>query len=303
MRDEVTFPSGGETCAAYLYRASVPEAPCVVMAHGFAGTRDDGLPAFAERFAAAGLHALVFDYRGFGASTGEPRQVIDIGRQQDDYRAAIAFARSVDGIEGIVLWGTSFSGGHVFDLAVSEPETLAAIAQAPFADGVATLRANSLRNMAIGAVAGVADTALGLLRLPPLKLPAVGAPGSIAAMTEPTAEPGYRAIVPAGSRWDNAFAARLMLHIGTWRPGATASRIACPLLVCVADEDATTPPGPAVRAAERAPRGELARYGCAHFDVYRGEWFERVVADQLEFLARHAGAAREVSAATMREAS
>jgi fermentation-respiration switch protein FrsA (DUF1100 family) len=40
------------------------------MAHGLSGTRRDGLGAFARRFAAAGIAALVFDHRGFGDSTG-----------------------------------------------------------------------------------------------------------------------------------------------------------------------------------------------------------------------------------------
>ena len=291
MREELTFSSGTERCAAYLYRPQSPDGdvPIIVMGHGFSGTRDDGLPAFAERFAAAGFAALVFDYRHFGASTGEPRQLIDIRRQQDDYRAALAVARGLPGVdpERVVLWGTSFAGGHVLELGVSEAGVAAVIALVPFTDGPSVIRANSARNMAIGAVAGVADAALGLARRGPLRLPAVGKPGSIAAMTKPDAEPGMAAIVGPRSLWRNSVAARVMLHVGLWRPAAKAARIRVPLLVCVADEDSTTPARPAVRAAERAPRGELRRYGCGHFDVYTGEWFEQVVTDQLEFVERH----------------
>jgi fermentation-respiration switch protein FrsA (DUF1100 family) len=78
------------------------------------GARDQRLDAFAERFARAGLAALVFDYRHFGDSQGEPRQLLDIGRQLADWRAAIGYARTVDGIDParIALWGSSFSGGH-----------------------------------------------------------------------------------------------------------------------------------------------------------------------------------------------
>src|ERR1700674_4620346 len=71
--------------------------PCVVLAHGFAGTVDSGLLPYAERFAAAGLDALAFDYRHFGASEGDPRQLLSIPRQLEDYAAAIAFARSLPG--------------------------------------------------------------------------------------------------------------------------------------------------------------------------------------------------------------
>ena len=61
--------------------------PVVVMAHGLGGTKDSGLAPFAERLAAAGLDVLAFDYRGFGASEGEPRQTVSMAGQLDDYRA------------------------------------------------------------------------------------------------------------------------------------------------------------------------------------------------------------------------
>lgn len=67
-RSEVIFSSGGVRCAATRYRPIGPvgAVPCVVMAHGFSGTRDLGLPVYAEHFAVAGLAALVFDYRKWG---------------------------------------------------------------------------------------------------------------------------------------------------------------------------------------------------------------------------------------------
>src|SRR3954462_13228881 len=158
-REDLTFPSGEDTCAAWLYRpdAVAGPAPCVVMAHGFTATRGDGLPAYAERFAAAGLAVVLFDYRHFGRSTGEPRQLLDIGRQLDDYRAAVAFARSLPGVDAgrIALWGTSFSGGHVLTLAAEDHGIAAAVAQVPFADGVATVGAASPRNALLATLLGV----------------------------------------------------------------------------------------------------------------------------------------------------
>ena len=50
-------------------------------AHGLAGVKEMRLDAYAERFCAAGLACLVFDYRHFGESAGEPRQLLDIQRQ------------------------------------------------------------------------------------------------------------------------------------------------------------------------------------------------------------------------------
>jgi pimeloyl-ACP methyl ester carboxylesterase len=268
------------------------------MAHGFSATRDDALPAYAERFAAAGVAVVLFDYRHFGRSTGEPRQLLDIGRQLDDYRAALRFARGLPGVDAarVALWGTSFSGGHVLTLGAEDHEVAAIVAQVPFTDGIPTLLAAPPRTALLGTAYAIADQALSLLRLGPVTIPAVGPPGSFAVMTAPEAEPGFGAIVGAHSRWRNAVAARIMFHIASYRPGTKADRITCPLLVCVADGDETTPPGPAVAAAERAPRGELHRYGFGHFAAYTGTDFERVVADQTRFLERHLLGARAPAA-------
>src|SRR5436309_374538 len=113
-RNDLQFLSGGELCAAWLYPAAgdADNAPAIVMAHGLSGTRRDRLGAFAERFAAAGIAALVFDYRGFGDSEGEP-DLFEPQRQREDWRAAIAFARSLTGIDAdrVATFGSSLGGG------------------------------------------------------------------------------------------------------------------------------------------------------------------------------------------------
>src|SRR5215469_13129293 len=98
-RVEVWFPSGGEQCAAWLYLPDGPPKPrpLVVMGHGLGADREMGLDRYARRFASAGIAALAFDYRFFGASGGEPRQRIDIGKQREDWHSAIAFARTIRG--------------------------------------------------------------------------------------------------------------------------------------------------------------------------------------------------------------
>lgn len=103
------FDSGGTRCAARVYRTSAAdrELPVVVMAHGFGSPRALRLYAYAEHFAAAGYLVVVFDYRGFGESEGEPRQLLDIRMQHEDWRAALRFARSLDGVDcdRVVAWG------------------------------------------------------------------------------------------------------------------------------------------------------------------------------------------------------
>lgn len=300
----VAFESAGTRVAGVHLQgeggAFVDEAgrrPCVVLAHGFAGTVDSGLRPYAERFAAAGLDALAFDYRHFGASDGEPRQLLSVPRQLEDYAAAVAFARAQPSVDAarIVLWGTSFSGGHVVQAAVSDGRVAAVIAQSPAMDGRATLL-NLLRYAGPAALAkltaeGLRDQFGALLGRPPRMLPVVGPPGTPAAMSTPDAEPGYTAIT--GPSWRNEVAARFALTAALYRPGLVADRLPCPMLVQIADRDAVAPPSAAQEAAWRATgRAEVRTYPVGHFDVYRGAPFERSVADQLHFLTRHLAPAR-----------
>ena len=261
------------------------------MAHGFAATRHDGLAPYAERFAEAGLAVLLFDYRHFGDSEGEPRQLLDITLQHEDYRAAIAYARSRSEVDParIALFGSSFSGGHVVHLAARDPSIAAVVSQAPFMDGLVQVRRIPLGPLTKATGLGVRDEIAALRRRPPVTMPALGRPGEAAAMTSPSSYDGYLSIVGEESKWRNDITARLMLRVAPYRPVKDAQRVSCPLLVCAADHDDLTPPEPAVLCAERAPRGELRRYDADHWSVYKGRTFEAVVADQVEFLARHLG--------------
>ena len=95
QRENISFTSGGLSCAGWFYPAqTVATAATVVMAHGVAGVKEMRLDAYAERFAAAGYHVLVFDYRHFGDSQGTPRQLLDIKKQHQDWAAAVDYARS-----------------------------------------------------------------------------------------------------------------------------------------------------------------------------------------------------------------
>lgn len=286
--EEVEFRSGEDTCAGTLYRPGGDggAVPIVVMAHGFTATRTDGLPPFAERFAEAGLAALTFDYRGFGGSGGAERQVLSIERELEDVAAAISFARSLDGIDPsrLALWGTSLGGGLTFETAANNRAIACAVAQVPFADGPSLLGKVSPVAAARLTAKGLADIAARRSGAERVMVPAAGAPGSLAAMTSPDAKPGFDSIRSEDSLHRNEVAAAVTLEILKWRPGRKAEKIRCPLLVQVATRDLDTPPGPATKAAAAAPKGRLEAYDCGHFGVYNPPWFEKVVADQIDFL-------------------
>lgn len=300
MSRQVTFPSHGVTCGATHLPARSDALtgpagrPCVVMAHGFGGTRDSGLTGNAEGFADAGMDVFLFDYRGFADSGGTPRQDVSVRRQRQDYHAALAAARHLPGVDPdrIALWGTSYAGGHVVAVAAQDGRVAAAVALTPATDGLATL-AHVVRLAGAGRLLelaghGLRDAARALTGRRPHHLPVIGPPGATAMMTTPDIE--RISAVMAGPTWRNEVCARAALKVGANRPVVHAGRLSCPVLFQVGLPDRVAPPGAARRTARRAgPRARLAEYPLDHFDVYDGPWQERALADQLGFLARVLG--------------
>jgi alpha-beta hydrolase superfamily lysophospholipase len=252
----------------------------VVMAHGLSGTRRDRLGAFAERFASAGVAALVFDHRGFGDSGGEP-DLFHPRRQLDDWRAAIAFARALPDVDPakVATFGSSIGGGNALAAAADDPGVAAAISQVPFLDLWRQSHRSSPRVTAQTLLAAVLGR----------HLPAVGQPHEAAFINAPDSEAGWRRVVATGedSRWRNRVSARWLLG-RPYRPGRLAAKLHCPWLVCVGEADQVAAPGAAIAAARRAPLGELRTYpGVDHFDIYDGPHHEALVADEIAFLRRH----------------
>ncbi|WP_433729658.1 alpha/beta hydrolase [Nocardia sp. CA-129566] len=290
-REDLTFVSGTDRCAAWWYPASglTTPRPVIVMAHGLTGTRRDRLGAFAERFAAAGFAALVFDHRGFGDSTGEPDLFIP-ARQLEDWRAAIAYARTRPEVDAdkVVTFGSSMGGGNALAAAAEDARIAAAISQVPFLDILSQAHRGSIRvllRMLLTAARG------GFL-------PAVGQPHEAAFINAPDSERGWRHVVAIGedSQWRNRVSARWLLG-RPFRPSRAARRLHCPWLVCVGEQDQVAAPGPAIRAARRAPHAILRTYpGVDHFDIYDGPEHEAIIADQIDFLHSHFGTRESVTA-------
>jgi alpha-beta hydrolase superfamily lysophospholipase len=281
-REDLEFGSAGDSCAAWHYPAPGERGagPIVVMAHGLSGTRRDGLGPFAERFGAAGIAALIFDHRGFGDSGGTP-DLFDPKRQREDWRVAIAFARSLPGVdaERVATFGSSMGGGNALAAAAGDSRVAAAISQVPFLDMW------SQANRASPLV--TARTLFAAIRGE--HLPAVGQPDEAAFINAPGGEVGWRHVVAIGedSRWRNRVSSRWLLR-APYRPSRLAAKLHCPWLLCVGEADRVAKPAAAIAAARRAPLGELRTYpGVDHFDIYDGPEFEAVVADEVDFLRRH----------------
>jgi len=291
-RQELRIPAGaGEQLDAWLYLPEDPGPhPTVVMAHGIGGVKAAGLAPFAEHFAAHGFAAVVFDYRHWGRSTGTPRELLSIKEQLADYRTALAWARAHAAVDPdrLFVWGTSFAGMHIVELAASEPHLAGAIAQCPLVDGLAAVRnLNPGRGFRL-TVHGLADLLASKVGRAPRYLPISVAAGDFGVIATHDAMAGLERLSPTEEPWPNRITARSVLDISTHRPVRRARRAACPLLMVVAENDAMAPTRPATQVAARAPRGELYRSKGGHYDVYAGGLdHENVLQVETSFLHRH----------------
>ena len=286
-RSDLEFPSGRGSCAAWLYRPGAARSrpgPCIVMAHGFSLTRHDGLAAFAEPLAEAGATVVAFDHRHLGDSPGEPRQHFSKKAQRQDWRSAVAAARHLDGVDPnqIVLWGFSFSGGHVVETAAEDGRIAAVLALCPFVDGLARVLATPLPTVAWVLPRAIANRAGRLIRIP-----VTGPDGAKAAMAFPGEGAGFASVVPPGSPWRNEITPGVFLTVALHRPVAKAKKVACPLWVGLGERDISVAGKSVQRLAARAPRGELYRYPYDHWEPCVGDAPARIAADQIDFLRRH----------------
>jgi pimeloyl-ACP methyl ester carboxylesterase len=308
-RTDVPFTSHGVACAGWHFRSDSAALtgpagrPVVVMAHGFGGTMDSGLQPFAERLCDAGIDVLTFDYRGFGASDGEPRQTISIRRQQQDFHAAVDAARALDGVDTarIGLWGSSMSGAHVFQVAADRADVAAVIAMTPLTSGLAAGLASIGERSVLTALKWTADGMASKVAVrrggKPRTMPLVARPGEVGALALDGAYESYTSM--AGPTWRNEIDASVGLEIGAIRTTAAAKRMRARLLVQIADFDRYVPAESVAKTAVHG-RAVVHHYPCDHFDVWPGhDWHARAAEDQVAFLRREfaVGRAESVSGA------
>ncbi|CAM9575129.1 unnamed protein product, partial [Phaeothamnion confervicola] len=223
----------GERCHAWLYlpRGNSSTPPVVLMAQGLGAQKDFGLHMYAEVFAAAGIASYSFDYRTFGGSSGEPRNVINPWRHIKDYQAALEHVRT-DGLGGrvdperLALWGTSFSGGHVLAAAAEDAGNVTAVvSQMPHLDGRAASRRAMAQRGLLGTLrivhAVLKDLGRSFMGLSPACLKIAGKTGELAMMTMSEEQlQKYFAKHPAEylGGWVNLVPARAAAMIGLYSP-------------------------------------------------------------------------------------
>ncbi|HPQ43822.1 MAG TPA: alpha/beta hydrolase [Syntrophales bacterium] len=292
-RHDVEFSVSGTTIRAWLY---LPEdtarpVPCVIMSTGFGGTKDGLLESYAVRFVEAGLAVLSYDYRHFGESDGEPRQVYDVSYQLDDLRAAVDYARSRNEIdaEKIVLWSTSAAGGYGLVIAAEDERIAAVISQCGAidhkVDGRLYLKREGYCFFLRLFVHAQRDKGRSRFGLSPHTFPIVGRPGSVAMFTAPEAFEGYARLVQSSKTFRNEVCARLFFMKHGPDPVEVSQRVQCPVLFLTCEYDNLAAPDSYKRAAEAlGDKAEVISFPIRHFDIYEGEYFEKATGAMISFM-------------------
>ncbi|TDL25845.1 alpha/beta-hydrolase [Rickenella mellea] len=292
----VKIPSAtpGWTLDAWKYLPSTqnPDAtkpcPVIVMAHGFSANKLMALSPYGEAFASAGYGCVVFDYRRWGKSDGTPRHALYVSEQLEDYRTVIKWARQQPEFDPqrIVVWGSSFSGGHAVTLASEANLSLAAaMGQCAFV-GASLIKLNFATIK--GVVYGIADLVKQAIGLAPVYIPAAAQPGEVGGLTAPGTVEGLSVLCKDPKDYPNEITASSLLKVPFYHPNATAHKIECPLLLLIPEADNLCSPEAALEVVKKTKNGEAVRTTGGHFDLYPNTiGHEKALKAQLDFLRKH----------------
>jgi hypothetical protein len=296
-RRDVTFTSEGARCAAWFYLPgdlkSGEKRPAVVMAHGWTAVKEMYLDSFAERFAKAGFVVLVFDYRGLGASEGQPRGEIRWRNQLEDYRNAISWVATQPQVDAkrIGIWGTSYSGGHVLAVAAFDARVKVVVSQVPVAQVwqsyYAALPADQ-RQATLDWLAQARQDRY--LTGNTNSIPVVAPEGKPSSLPQQESYDWFTTTAKLRApNWINEVSAASIDDALDYDPTAYIHLIAPkPLLMLVASDDIVTPTELEVKAFERAqePKKLIVIPG-RHFDAYNGPKHEAFAQPAVEWFRKH----------------
>jgi fermentation-respiration switch protein FrsA (DUF1100 family) len=189
----------------------------------------------------------------------------------------------------MIYWGTSFSGGNVIYAAAVDKRIKAAIVQCPAVSGETRSLAFQDRIPAL-----FADRARIVQGEPEGRVPCIASDSESArSESAPVLFPDLHAyqsfdgIHGCGGRWENWVTQQTQLHMLEFEAQSMIHRITpTPLLMVVPGNDRTVLTSSQLVAfgKAKAPKQLVFLEGAGHFDVYLGEYFERNITAQIEFL-------------------
>lgn len=122
--ERVVFDSAGQRLVGNLFPpAGGPGGPPrgVVVTGSWTTVKQQMADVYARRMAAAGLWALTFDFRSYGESEGQPRDVESPSRKAEDIHGAAAFLRARLGVAGVGALAVCASAGYAAAAVAADP--------------------------------------------------------------------------------------------------------------------------------------------------------------------------------------
>lgn len=144
--EKVSFPSEGVRLVGNLYLpASAPAGgrlPAVVVAGSWTTVKEQMAALYAERLARKGYAALTFDFRGYGESEGEPRNLESPALKAQDLRNAVAWLGSQPTVDPqrIGLLGVCASAGYAAEAVSTDGRVRSLALVAPWLHDAAIAR-------------------------------------------------------------------------------------------------------------------------------------------------------------------
>lgn len=287
----IQFQSEGETLAADFYSPEqITKPPVIIMANGFACERRFSLPDVAAEFAAQGFAVILFDYRGFGDSTGEPRELVSPAHHLTDWRNVIAQVQqwqNVD-LDHLFLWGVSFSGGHVLTLASELPNIRATIALVPHVDGLASAMLYPKKYFFSALKLALQDLLSIATHKAPVRIPVIAKQG-VSCLAGEQSYDEFMQTIPADSKWTGQVPARIMLDINRYRPITVVHKIKCPVLIIAAGNDTLIPFKAIEKTVSKISNIQFFHFPMTHFDSVnkQGPFFKQEIDLQVQFLKQN----------------
>ncbi|WP_127077344.1 alpha/beta hydrolase [Rhodomicrobium lacus] len=296
MRTDIEFLSEGRKLRGWLYRPSteLTSIPAIVMAHGLTCVKEQYLDRYAEVFVRAGFGVVLYDHANFGASEGSPRQEVDPVLQRRGYRDAISFAQTVPWIDAarIGIWGTSYSGGHVLEIAALDRRVKCVVSQVPTVSGYqSALRRTRADHVPALLARFAADRAARFLGEAPATIPAVSDDPAVGcAMGGRDAYDFFMGTKSFAPTWRNEMTLRSAEMARENEPGIHIARISLtPLLMIVAENDMLTATDLCLEAFQRAlPPKRLVTVPGGHFEPYVRH-FEKTSGAARDWFLEHLG--------------